>query len=176
MNGSELLGLFGHFLLLSFLAFGGATVVAPDMHRYVVTDKAWMSAADFSTAFTLGQVAPGPNLLFVTLIGWKVAGFEGALATTAGMLAPSTMIALIAHHAVERWREHRLLRAFRTGLAPVTVGLTLATGWLLAVGADTDPAKAALTAATVAIVASTKRLNPLWLIAAAGAAGALGWI
>ena len=79
LSSADLLGLFGHFLLLSLLAVGGAITTAPDMHRYVVAEHGWISGAQFTSSIALAQAAPGPNVLFVAVIGWNVAGPLGAL-------------------------------------------------------------------------------------------------
>ena len=85
MSPADLLGLFGHFLLLSLLAIGGAITTAPDMHRYLVTEHGWITDGQFTTSVALAQAAPGPNLLFVAVLGWNVAGPLGALATMSGI-------------------------------------------------------------------------------------------
>ena len=77
-----------HFLVLRLLAVGGAITTAPDMHRYVVDERDWLSDAQFTASIAIAQAAPGPNVLFVAVLGWNVAGPLGALATMAGMLLP----------------------------------------------------------------------------------------
>ena len=47
MTGSDWLALFGHFLSLSLLAVGGAIALAPDMHRYLVNERQWLSDPEF---------------------------------------------------------------------------------------------------------------------------------
>jgi hypothetical protein len=74
LSGADLLGMFAHFLVLSLLAIGGAITTAPDMHRYVVDEHHWISDAQFSASIAIAQAAPGPNVLFVAVIGWNVAG------------------------------------------------------------------------------------------------------
>ena len=64
--------LFTHFASLSLLAVGGAITTAPDMHRYLVAEQGWLSDAQFSSSIALSQAAPGPNVLFVALLGWNV--------------------------------------------------------------------------------------------------------
>jgi chromate transporter len=162
--------LFGRFLMLSLLSIGGAITVAPEMHRLVVAERGWLDDAAFTASISLAQAAPGPNILFVTLIGWNAAGAAGALATTLGILLPSSLLALGASRWVERYRTHRGVQAFRAGMAPITIGLLLATGWILAAPNATEPVLVALTLGTVAAVVFT-RVNPLWLIAAGALAG-----
>jgi len=44
-DGGVLLSLFLHFGLLSLLAVGGALTTAPDMQRFVVGERGWLSDA-----------------------------------------------------------------------------------------------------------------------------------
>ena len=99
MSAADLIGLFGHCLMLSLLAVGGAITTAPDMHRYLVIEHGWLNDAQFTTSVALAQAAPGPNLLFIAVLGWNVGGPLGALATMVGILLPSTLLTL----AVTRW-------------------------------------------------------------------------
>lgn len=163
-----------HFALLSLLAVGGAISTTPEIQRWVVGERGWLSDAQFTASVALAQSAPGPNLLFVAVIGWNVAGLSGVLATMSGSLLPSTTLALMA----SRWGAQRAdllaVRAFKAGMAPLSIGLLLATGWVL-----TEPlrdhalATAALVALAMAVMICT-RLSPLWPIAIGAAVGALG--
>src|SRR5437868_10850971 len=91
---AQALGLFWHFLLLGCLAIGGVSTVMPDMHRYVVEELGLVSAREFADLYALAQAAPGPNALWVTLLGLQAAGGLGALATTLGVLLPATTFSL----------------------------------------------------------------------------------
>ncbi|HRK12254.1 MAG TPA: chromate transporter, partial [Thauera sp.] len=91
LPAGELLELFLHFLTLSLLSIGGAMSTAPEMHRYFVTERGWLGDADFTTAVALAQAAPGPNVLFVPVLGFQAAGLPGAAAALVGILLPSTL-------------------------------------------------------------------------------------
>jgi chromate transporter len=178
LSGADLLGLFGHFLVLSLLAIGGAITTAPDMHRYVVAEHHWISDAQFSASIAIAQAAPGPNVLFVAVIGWNVAGPIGALATMAGTMLPSTALTLVATRWGARRREARGVRAFKTGLTPLTIGLLVSTGWLLArpYVDFTAQGLGAIALIVVSIVVMLRtRLSPIWLVGLGAAVGALGW-
>lgn len=153
-----------HFAMLSAIAVGGAISMVPDISRYMVDEKALLTASQFSEAIAIAQAVPGPNVLFVTLLGWQSAGFAGALLSTLGLLVPSSVI---TYHA-NRWRsgnlETRAVRAIRLGLSPLAVGLTLSAGWVIATGAVTHWALGLLCVGTV-VVCLVSKINPLWLIA-----------
>jgi chromate transporter len=169
----DLLSMFGHFAVLSLLSIGGALGTSPEMHRYLVDDRGWMNHAQFTDSIALAQAAPGPNILFVTLLGWQAAGAAGALAATAGILLPSSVICV----ASGRWRtaneSSRLVAAIRLGLSPIAIGLTLSAGWVIAVANNIDSGLWVLTVLAFVFFLASKR-NPLWLIGLGALAGALG--
>jgi chromate transporter len=171
----ELWQLLLHFTLLSLLAVGGAMTTAPDMQRFVVAQKGWMDEAQFTASVALAQAAPGPNVLFVAVIGFNVAGLPGVIATTVGTLLPSTVLTLAVTRFSDRHAQARPLRAFNAGMAPLTLGLLAATGWVLIephVRSTPWPSVIALLA-TVAFVRWT-RLSPMWAVLAGALAGAAG--
>ena len=177
LPAGELLALFLHFLTLSLLSIGGAMSTAPEMHRYFVVERGWIGEADFTTAIALAQAAPGPNVLFVPVLGFQAPGLPGAAAALVGILLPSTLLSL----GVSRWgssrRDTPLVRAFTAGLAPVTVGLVFATGWLLALPFLGDPAhrNGALVLITLtALVTLRTKLAPIWMILVGALLGAAG--
>ena len=178
LSAADFAGLFVHFLALSLLSVGGAIAAAPDMHRYIVDQQHWLTDAQFSASVAIAQAAPGPNVLFVAAIGWNVAGPLGAFATMSGILLPSTVLSLW----VTRWgtqRSHtRGVRAFTSGLAPITIGLLLATGTILAEPYVRDDqhrlGALALIAITIAAMLRT-RVSPMWLIGLGALVGVLGW-
>jgi chromate transporter len=174
LDAAALFSLFSHFLLLSLLAVGGAISTAPDMHRFVVAEHGWITDAQFSASIALAQAAPGPNVLFVAVIGWNVAGPLGMLACMSGILIPSTTVALWATRWGNARRDTLAVRAFTLGLAPITVGLMLATGWILAEPASHHVGSIVLVVLSIAVSMRT-RLSPVILIALGALVGALGF-
>lgn len=163
MSGWDKLDILLHFALLSMLAVGGAMSMVSDINRLLVDERGLLTAVQFGEAIALAQAVPGPNVLFVTLLGWQSAGLTGAILATVGLLAPSSLITYYAN----RWRsgnlETRAVRAIRLGLSPIAIGLTLAAGWVIATGAVHHWAHAVLCGVAVLVSLRTK-INPLWLI------------
>ncbi|WP_306590799.1 chromate transporter [Geothrix sp. 21YS21S-4] len=186
LGGWDWLHLFGHYLLLSLLSVGGALTTAPEMHRYLVLQHRWLTDSQFSSSITLAQVAPGPNILFVALLGWNLGmnsgglllALAGAFIALAGILLPSTLVTYLASQWSHRNRHLRAVRAFKQGMAPVAIGLMLATGWILA-GSQGDTGGNGrlwcLTAAAAVLVWRTQ-LHLLWFLAAGALLGILGWV
>ena len=180
------LQLFLHFLALSLLAVGGAITTAPDMHRYLVNQQGWLSETQFNASIAIAQAAPGPNVLFVALMGWNVGlnaggtgpALLGVLLALLGILLPSSTLTYLAARWSHANRELRAVRAFKQGMAPIVIALLLATGWILA-SAHGDPARHwplwLLTLASTWVVWRT-RLHLLWLLGAGGLLGWFGWL
>jgi chromate transporter len=165
----------GHFALLSLFAIGGANAAMPEMHRLAVEVKGWMSDRQFADLFAIAQVAPGPNVIIVTLIGYQAAGIAGALVATAAMCGPTCIAAYYIGRVWDRFREARWRIAIQAGLVPITIGLIAASAWVLALAADHNWIAVAITIAT-AIAGYFSRLNPLWLFAVAALVGLAGYV
>lgn len=164
-----------HFATLSLLATGGAISLAPDMHRYIVDEMHLLTDAQFTSSIAIAQAAPGPNLLFVTVMGWQVAGAWGALATTIGVLTPSALLVL----AVGRYSESRAdsvwVKAMKEGLAPVVIALTLSAAYVLAEHWF-DNWKVMALVVLVMLITTLTRLHPVLMIAVGAVLGVAGVI
>jgi chromate transporter len=164
-----------HFALMSLFAIGGANAAVPEMHRLAVEVMHWMSDRQFTDLFAIAQVTPGPNVIIVTLIGYHVAGVPGALVTTVAMCGPTCLFAAVVGRVWERFRTARWRIVIQGGLVPVSIGLLAASAFIVARAADQNWVAVAITTATAAFGYWT-RWNPLWLFAAAGLAGAAGYV
>jgi chromate transporter len=164
--------LLAHLAPLSLFSVGGAQTVFPDIFRLVVTERGWMTGTEFATLVALSQAAPGPNVLVVALIGQRVGGTLLGVAALIAFCLPSSLIAWFAARAHFSGAPTRLTRAIRNGFAPVTVGLVLASGFILAAGSDRPWWMYALAMVSTVLAAMT-RVHPLWLIAAGAVVGVL---
>lgn len=159
-----------YFALLSPFAVGGAGSIMPEMQRYVVDVKGWMSADDFVQLFAVAQAAPGPNMLFAALVGWKVAGWSGAVVALAGICGPAGVLAWWVGRLWERARAAPWREAIRRALVPLMVGMVLSGGYVIATPGAPDW-RLWLIAGTSAAAMYAGRINPLWILAAGGALG-----
>ena len=182
MTSADWWALLLHYLTLSLLSVGGAITTAPDMQRYLVQERQWLTDPQFSASVAIAQAAPGPNVLFVALMGWNVGLNAGGLPTAAlglslamvGILLPSATLTYLAAQWGHRNRELRGVRAFKQGMAPIVVSLLVATGWVLALGVSPQASHWPLwlLALATALVVWSTRVHLLWLL---GAGAALGW-
>lgn len=194
MTAADWLALLTHFLSLSLLAVGGAITAAPEMHRYLVDEQHWLSDGQFSASIALAQAAPGPNVLFVALMGWNIgmnaaggmaAGLSawptallGTGLAMAGILLPSTCLTFVVARWSHQNRGLRAVRAFKQGMAPVVVALLVATGWILSAshGSFSHHWRLyVLTLLSTLLVWRTK-IHMLWLLGAGAGLGFVGWV
>lgn len=158
------------FALLSFLSVGGAITTAPEMHRFFVEQHQWMTHQQFNDAIALAQAAPGPNILFVTLLGWQAAAWIGALICTLAIMLPSSVLAIVFFRWKQRHETAPIVRALKIGLVPLAVGLTAAAGWVVAQGHTVGWPAWLLSALSAAIMLRV-RVNPMWMIFAGALIG-----
>ena len=185
------LNLFFYYISISLLAVGGAIATAPDMHRFLVERQGWLTDLQFNASIAIAQAAPGPNVLFIALLGWNVginaggagpagwaSGALGMVLSMVGIMLPSTTLTWLATRWGHRNRERRGVRAFKQGMAPIVIGLVMATAWVLGRAQGhiaTDWALWLLTL-VVALLVWRTRLHLLWLLGAGALLGALGWV
>jgi chromate transporter len=182
LGWNDWLGLFGQYLMLSLMSVGGAISTTSEMHRYLVEKHHWLSQVQFNESIALAQAAPGPNVLFVALMGWNVGMNTGSMAaallgvavTMLGIMIPSTILTYTAAQWGHRNRELRAVRAFKLGMAPIVIALMLATSWILGSAGGNLSSDWPLWLLTVAsgLLIWRTRLHILWVL---GAGALLGW-
>jgi chromate transporter len=186
LHAADWLSLFLHYASLSLLCVGGAITTAPDMHRFLVDEKAWLTDPQFSASIAIAQAAPGPNVLFTALMGWNVGLNAGGLWTAllgmllclGGIMLPSSLVVYFTAQWSHRNRDLRAVRAFKQGMAPLVLALLLSTGWILATGDGYElshwRAWAVSLAATLFVWRT--RVHLLWLLGAGALLGWFGWM
>jgi chromate transporter len=184
LSWADWLSLFGHYLMLSLMSIGGAISTTSEMHRYLVEQQHWLTQAQFNESIALAQAAPGPNVLFVALMGWNVglnagsmvAALLGVAVTMSGILLPSGLLTYAAAQWGHRNRELRAVRAFKQGMAPVVIALLLAVTWILASAGRNPRTDWPLwcLAAISALLTWRTRIPILWVLGAGALAGYIG--
>jgi len=163
---ATLLKIAAMFSVLSLMAFGGGAAVLPEMQREAVELHHWLSNGEFLDMFALSRAIP-PGSLIVVLVGQKAAGIAGGLIALLAMFGPSSLLAYVVTRLWRRaggaiWRE-----TLEEALAPVSIGLTIASG--IAIARSTEHGWPAYTVTLVTTVLLTfTRLHPL-LVMGAGA-------
>lgn len=182
LSWGDWLHLFTHYMTLSLLSVGGGITTAPDMHRYLVGQQGWLSDAQYTASIAIAQSAPGPNILFVALLGWHLGlnaggygwALLGVLVCMLGIMLPSSILVYVTSRWSHQNRDLRAVRAFKLGMAPIVIALLIATGWILASsnGSPLQNWPLWLITLLTAVIVWRTRLHLLWLL---GAGGVLGW-
>ena len=175
---SKIIELVNAFALMSLLAVGGGTAVLPEMKHETVERHRWVSDTQFAEIYSLGQLAPGPNMTCVSLIGYEVSGVAGLIAVLFAFFFPACLLCYFVSQVWDAAEGSPWRAAVQRGMAPVVIGLMLAGCYALGKTASFNPAKGLdynlLTlaiGAAVAIVLSLTRINPALTILAGGVAG-----
>lgn len=172
------------FLFLSVMSVGGPLILLPEMRRVMVVEQGWITNDQVAASVALAQSAPGPNVLFVALLGWNVGinagsywtAFFAAMVSLVCMLLPCSVMFYATARWVQKHAQRRLVRAFKQGMSPVVISMLIASGWTLAtVGTElrSDWTLWLLTAVTVGLVLWGK-IPLVLLIAIGGVLGAFG--
>ena len=179
-----------HFCMLSLLAVGGALAIVPEMHRYLVNDLHLLTEAAFSQSVTLAQIAPGPNILLVSVMGWNIGlqaagGLEaGAPAMASGLLMalglltaavlPSSLLSYFMVKWLQQHQQAPAVRAFKAGMVPLVMGLMLSAGWLLQTASNPNMDWRLLIMCGISMVVVLKtRVHLLWLMLGGALLGAV---
>jgi chromate transporter len=179
MSESVLVKLALAFGALSLVSVGGAPAMMPEIHRLSVEVNPWLTNAEFARDFALSQTAPGPNFLMISLVGWRVAGFPGLVASTLAAIIPSSIIAIIVGRLYRRFSTQAWFSTVSAALPPIVLGLIIASGFVTARAAVSGALGFGIVCMSVAIIALTRR-NPLFAIGAGAMigliAGRLGFL
>ncbi len=123
-----LLGLLVVFGPLSLFSIGGGASLLAEIEHQSVAVHHWTTHREFADLFAISRAAPGPGTMLSTLIGWKVAGWAGAVTATVALYLPSSLLVFGVSRVWGRWRGSPWHTAIERGLAPIAAGLMLAGG------------------------------------------------
>jgi len=164
-----LLALVVVFVPLSLLSIGGGASLLADMEHQSVTVHGWTTPREFADLFAISRVAPGPGTMLAALIGWKVAGWAGAVVATVALYLPSSLVVYGAARLWGRCRGSVWHAAVERGLAPVAAGLLLSGGIAVLRISPGGPTVWAPAIIATVLLLRWPRLHPLALFATCGA-------
>lgn len=178
------LNLLTHLAMLSLFSFGGPMGLIPDIHRYLVNEHHWMGNIEFTDSIVIAQAFPGPNILFLALLGWNMGmrsgGYSLALLGAIGCLfsyiVPSNIVFYFASNWIEKNKSTRFIKAFKAGMSPIVISLLIASGVVLASANGSTSASWPLwvLASITALLVVRTKIPMLLLLFIGGCIGALG--
>jgi len=159
------------FALLSILAVGGGTAVLPEMQT-LLAHQFGIDHTQFVHIYSMGQVAPGPNMLMVLVIGFQVAGLVGAGVVLLSFFLPSSILCFYVGRVWNRFGDSPWRRSIQNTLEPISIGLMASGVYAVAKASIVSPITLALALITLYMILRTK-INPVFVILGSGMSGAI---
>ena len=158
------------FAYLSLLTVGGGMAAFPELKTLTVDVHGWLTAPQLVHLYSVGQLAPGPNMMMIVPIGDWVGGPLGAIVVLIAFFGPTALLTFVVGRWWTRLAAWPWRKSIQQGLAPVSIGLLLAAAFTLAnnaqLGLDTAP-----NAVDVLLVLLQTKINPTVLVLSAAAIG-----
>jgi len=168
---SALIHLALSFSLLSILAVGGGTAVLPEM-QILLAEQFNLSHTQFVHIYSIGQLAPGPNMLMVLVIGYQIAGMLGAGIVLLAFFLPSSFLCFYIGRLWNRFGENPWRRSIQNALEPISIGLMASGVYAVGKASIVSGITAALAMVSFYLILRTK-INPVLVILGSGGLGAL---
>ena len=159
------------FALLSILAVGGGTAVLPEMQT-LLAHQFGIDHTQFVHIYSMGQVAPGPNMLMVLVIGFQIAGLVGAGVVLLAFFLPSSILCFYVGRVWSRFGDSPWRRSIQNALEPISIGLMASGVYAVAKASIVSPITLALALITLYLILRTK-INPVFVILGSGIIGAI---
>lgn len=160
------------FAYLSLLTVGGGMAAFPEMKVLTVDVHKWLTFPQLIHMYSVGQMAPGPNMMMIVPIGQWAGGFLGAAAVLVAFFGPTAVLAFIVARGWKKLEKWPWRTSIQQGLAPVSIGLLLAGCFTMAKGAITGAETAAISVGVLLILMRYK-INPALLVLAGAVIGVL---
>jgi len=157
---------------MSLSLFGGGYVVIPAMQQVVVNSLGWLTNKEFTDAVAMGQVTPGPIFITATFIGYKVAGFWGAINATIAIFLPPGLVMIAFSRFFDTIRNSAVISAVFKGLRPAIIGMIAAASYTILAHSDFSLVTGLLLCVFL-ILAIRYKADPVFLIPGAGIIGLL---
>ena len=163
------------FAYLSLLTVGGGMAAFPEMKILTVEVHKWLTFPQLIHLYSVGQMAPGPNMMMIVAIGQWAGGLPGAIIVLVAFFGPTALLALIVARLWKRLETWRWRTSIQEGLAPVSIGLLLAGCFSMAKGAISGVETAAIAVGVLLILLQYK-INPALLVLGGAAVGVLSFM
>lgn len=160
------------FAYLSLLTVGGGMAAFPELKHLTVEVHRWLTFPQLIHLYSVGQMAPGPNMMMIVSIGQWVAGLPGAIVVFIAFFLPTALLAFLVGRLWTRLEKWPWRKSIQLGLAPVSIGLLLAGCLTMAKGAVTGWITAGVAVAALTILLRS-RINPAFVVLGGAVVGVL---
>jgi chromate transporter len=160
------------FAYLSLLTIGGGMAAFPEMKILTVEVHKWLTFPQLIHLYSVGQMAPGPNMMMIVPIGEWAGGVLGAIVVVLAFFGPTAVLTFIVGRLWNKLEKWPWRRSIQQGLAPVSIGLLLAGCFTMAKGAIFGLETATIAAVVLVLLLNCK-INPALLILVGAVIGVL---
>ena len=160
---SQLPALARVFAYLSLLTVGGGMAAFPELKTLTVETHHWLTFEQLVHLYSVGQLAPGPNMMMIVPIGDWAGGLIGAAVVLLAFFGPTALLTYFVGYGWTRLEAWPWRKSIQKGLAPVSIGLLLAGCFSMAKGAIFGVETAALAVGVLLVLLQT-RINPAILV------------
>ncbi|MGC2109824.1 MAG: chromate transporter [Candidatus Korobacteraceae bacterium] len=167
---NQIIALIRVFSYLSILTVGGGLAAFPEMKNLVVNVHQWLTFTQLIHLYSMGQIAPGPNMMMIVSIGEWAAGIPGAIVVLIAFFGPTALLAFWIGRLWVKLEKWPWRNSIHRGLTPVSIGLLLAGCLSLARGAVTEWVTLVI-AGVVLVILLRSKINPAWLVLGGAVAG-----
>lgn len=162
------------FSYLSLLTVGGGMAAFPELKYQVVEVHHWLTFPQLIHFYSVGQMAPGPNMMMIVPVGDWAAGPIGAVVVVVAFFGPTALLTYLAGRLWTRLEAWPWRSSIQQGLAPVSIGLLLAGCFSMAKGVISGVETAAIAAGVLLILLQYK-INPALLVLGGAVVGLLSF-
>lgn len=159
-------------LAIGSTTFGGGYAMISALQQELVARRAWLTQTEFGSGVAIGQITPGPLMIMIAFLGYKIAGIRGALLGTAGLFLPSFILVLLLSKCHEKVKTSPIAKAVLKGVNAAVVGLLAAAVVSLSAGSLGGIAPKIIAMAG-ALLMGPVNVEPVWVLLGAGILGAL---
>ena len=166
-----LMSLFWAFFKIGAFGFGGGYVMIPLIQREIVEVQRWLTLQEFVDVIAIAEMTPGPIAVnSATFVGFRQAGFLGAMSATFGVVLPPTMVMLVLAYIFLRASSVPGVQKALCGIRPAVVALIAAAAITLGQSVITDY-RGILLAVAMFLGLEKTRVHPIAMLAVAGVLG-----
>ena len=163
------------FGYLSLLTVGGGMAAFPELKTQTVEVHEWLTFPQLVHLYSVGQLAPGPNMMMIVPIGDWAGGILGAILVILAFFGPTGFLTFFTGRIWKRLETWPWRKSIQRGLAPVSIGLLLAGAFSIAKGAIFGLETAAI-AVGVLLILLRYKINPALLVLGGAAVGLLSFL
>ncbi len=123
---SKQLELFISFFKIGLFTFGGGYAMIPLIQKEIAEQKQWITDDDILEIVAIAESTPGPIAVnAATFVGWRAAGFLGALCATIGVVLPSFVIISLIAFVLGEFQNVKAVRYAFLGIRAGVLALIL---------------------------------------------------